>query len=145
PDDLSPPYWINMGAMAISTLAGSLLSINTVDAPFLLLLRPFIKGFTIFYWTTGTWWIPMLLVLGVWRYVYKRFPLRYDPLYWGAVFPLGMYATSTLELTRAMGFGFLHWLPKLFFAIALVAWFAAFIGVARNLWHLARHARAPSS
>src|SRR5574337_567571 len=68
PDDLSPPYWINMGAMAISTLAGSLLSINAVDAPFLLSLRPFIKGFTIFYWATGTWWIPMLLVLGVWRH-----------------------------------------------------------------------------
>src|SRR5574337_830554 len=145
PDDLSPPYWINMGAMAISTLAGSLLSINAVDAPFLLSLRPFIKGFTIFYWATGTWWIPMLLVLGVWRHVYKRFPLRYDPLYWGAVFPLGMYATSTLEMTRAMGFGFLGLLPKLFFAIALVAWLGAFIGVARNLWRLALRSRAPSS
>lgn len=42
-----------------------------------------IKGFTIFYWATGTWWIPMLLLLGVWRYLYKRFPLHYDPLYWG--------------------------------------------------------------
>src|SRR5574337_434526 len=145
PDDLSPPFWINMGAMAISTLVGSLLSINAVDAPFLLSLRPFIKGFTIFYWATGTWWIPMLLVLGVWRHVYKRFPLRYDPLYWGAVFPLGMYATSTLEMTRAMGFGFLGLLPKLFFAIALVAWLGAFIGVARNLWRLALRSRAPSS
>ena len=25
PSDLAPPYWINMGAMAISTLAGTLL------------------------------------------------------------------------------------------------------------------------
>ncbi|TAL86713.1 MAG: C4-dicarboxylate ABC transporter [Candidimonas sp.] len=130
PGDLSPPYWINMGAMAISTLAGSLLSINAVDAPFLLSLQPFIKGFTIFYWATGTWWIPMLLVLGVWRYIYKRFPLRYDPLYWGGVFPLGMYATSTLEMARAMGFGFLGFLPKLVFAVALVAWLVAFAGVA---------------
>ena len=32
PGDLSPPYWINMGAMAISTLAGSLLIINTPHA-----------------------------------------------------------------------------------------------------------------
>ncbi len=145
PDDLSPPYWINMGAMAISTLAGSLLSINAVDAPFLLSLRPFIKGFTIFYWATGTWWIPMLLVLGAWRYVYKRFPLRYDPLYWGAVFPLGMYATSTLEMARAMDFGFLGLLPKLFFGIALVAWVGAFIGVAHNLLRLAMRPRAPMS
>ena len=133
PNDLSPPYWINMGAMAISTLAGSLLSINAANSPFLLSLSPFIKGFTIFYWATGTWWIPMLLVLGVWRYVYKRFPLRYDPLYWGAVFPLGMYATSTFEMTRALGFNFLGVLPKLFFGIALAAWVAAFVGVLRSL------------
>lgn len=53
--DLSPPHWINMGAMAISTQAGSLLIINAPDAPFLLSLLPFPKGFTVFYWATGTW------------------------------------------------------------------------------------------
>lgn len=88
PGDLAPPYWINMGAMAISTLAGSLLISNAVDAPYLMSLLPFIKGFTVLYWATGTWWIPMLLLLGAWRYIYKRFPFEYDPLYWGAVFPL---------------------------------------------------------
>ncbi|MCG3202820.1 MAG: hypothetical protein NFCOHLIN_02706 [Gammaproteobacteria bacterium] len=145
PADLSPPYWINMGAMAISTLGGSLLSINAADAPFLLSLQPFIKGFTIFYWATGTWWIPMLLVLGVWRHIYKRFPLRYDPLYWGAVFPLGMYATSTFEMAQAMGFGFLGLLPKLFFGIALAAWTATFGGVLHGLFTLVsrRPARPP--
>ncbi|MCC7463379.1 MAG: tellurite resistance/C4-dicarboxylate transporter family protein [Gammaproteobacteria bacterium] len=132
PGDLSPPYWINMGAMAISTLAGSLLILNSADAPFLLSLLPFLKGFTIFYWATGTWWIPMLLLLGVWRYIYKRFPLKYDPLYWGAVFPLGMYATCTHELTLAMGFDFLAALPRFFLYIALVSWLAAFIGVLRS-------------
>lgn len=90
PSDLSPPYWINMGAMAISTLAGSLLISSTIDAPFLQSVLPFMKGFTIFYWVTGTWWIPMLFILAIWRHVYKKFPLKYDPLYWGAVFPLGM-------------------------------------------------------
>ena len=74
PGDLTPPYWINMGAMAISTLAGARLVQNTPDAPFLSSLLPFLKGFTVFYWATGTWWIPMLLVLGVWRHVIQRFP-----------------------------------------------------------------------
>ena len=32
----------------------------------------------------------MLVILGIWRHLIRRFPLRYDPLYWGAVFPLGM-------------------------------------------------------
>lgn len=133
PGDLSPPYWINMGAMAISTLAGSLLIINAPDAPFLISLLPFIKGFTIFYWATGTWWIPMLVILALWRHVYKRFPLNYDPLYWGAVFPLGMYAVGTDRMQEAMGFGFLGFLPPTFFGIALAAWITVFVGLVRDL------------
>ncbi len=133
PGDLSPPYWINMGAMAISTLAGSLLILNAPDAPFLLSLLPFIKGFTVFYWATGTWWIPMLVVLALWRYVYRRFPMKYDPLYWGAVFPLGMYAASTREMIEAMGFDFLGFLPPAFLYVALAAWTAAFAGLALDL------------
>ncbi len=133
PGDLSPPYWINMGAMAISTLAGSLLIINVPDAPFLLSLLPFIKGFTVFYWATGTWWIPMLVVLAVWRYVYRRFPMKYDPLYWGAVFPLGMYAASTNQVIAAMGIDFLGFLPPIFLYIALAAWTAAFTGFVIDL------------
>lgn len=139
PGDLSPPYWINMGAMAISTLAGSLLILNSDEAPFLISLQPFIKGFTVFYWATGTWWIPMLLVLGVWRHGYKRFPLKYDPLYWGAVFPLGMYATCTQQMIAAMGFEFLYPLPLLFLYIALAAWAVVFFGLVR---FLLRHRRA---
>ncbi|MBU6258734.1 MAG: tellurite resistance/C4-dicarboxylate transporter family protein [Burkholderiales bacterium] len=137
PRDLTPPYWINMGAMAISTLAGSQLGLNAADAPFLHALRPFIDGFTIFYWATVTWWIPMLLVLGVWHCVCRRRPLRYDPLFWGAVFPLGMYAASTFEMARALGLGFLDPLPKVFFGLALLAWTAAFVGVLRALVALA--------
>lgn len=138
PSDLAPPYWINMGAMAISTLAGSLLVINSPGAPFLESLVPFIKGFTIFYWATGSWWIPMLLILGVWRHVIKRFPLAYDPLYWGAVFPLGMYSASTYVLLQAMEFSFLGSLPTTFFYISLVVWSVTFIGVCRSLIRLRR-------
>lgn len=133
PGDLSPPYWINMGAMAISTLAGSLLIINVADAPYLSSLLPFIKGFTVFYWATGTWWIPMLVILALWRHVYKRFPMKYDPLYWGAVFPLGMYSVSTHRMSEAMGFDFLWFLPPAFLYIALAAWVATFIGFSLDL------------
>src|SRR3546814_6589454 len=117
-----------MGAMAISTLAGSLLIINAEHAPYLHSLLPFLKGFTIFYWATGMWWIPMLIVLELWCYVYKKFPVRYDPLYWGAVFPLGMYAASTHQMDLAMGFDFLDPLPTAFLYIALLAWAATFYG-----------------
>ena len=142
PGDLTPPYWINMGAMAISTLAGSLLIVNAPEAPFLQSMLPFLKGFTILYWATGTWWIPMLLLLGIWRYIYKRFPLTYSPLYWGAVFPLGMYAACTHELVLALSVDFLDVLAPVFLVAALAAWTAAFVGLLRQL---ARRARDLSS
>ena len=135
PGDLTPPYWINMGAMAISTLAGARLVQNTPDAPFLASLLPFLKGFTVFYWATGTWWIPMLLLLGVWRHLVERFPLRYDPLYWGAVFPLGMYTVATKQMAAALELPFLAPLPPVIFAAALAAWTLACIGLA---WELLR-------
>jgi tellurite resistance protein TehA-like permease len=133
PGDLSPAYWINMGAMAISALAGSLLITNAPSAPYLRSLLPFLKGFTVFYWATGTWWIPMLVILGVWRYVFRRFPLHYDPLYWGAVFPVGMYAVATLQMARAMDLGFLGWIPRCFVYLAILGWAATFIGFAATM------------
>lgn len=134
PGDLSPPYWINMGAMAISTLAGSLLIINTPHAPFLFSTLAFLKGFTIFYWATGSWWVPMLFILAIWRHFYKRFPFKYDPLYWGAVFPLGMYTACTFEMAEAMHLEFLIPIPKYFIFLAQMAWLATFIGLLRSLY-----------
>lgn len=133
PGDLAPPYWINMGAMAISTLAGSLLIMNTPHAPFLLSTLAFLKGFSVFYWATGTWWIPMLIILAFWRHLYKKFPLTYDPLYWGAVFPLGMYTASTFMMAKAMNLEFLMPIPRYFIYIALLAWAATFVGLMRQL------------
>lgn len=133
PGDLSPPYWISMGAMAISTLAGSLLLLNAPYSPFLLSTVGFIKGFTVFFWATGTWWIPMLVILACWRHLYKKFPLNYDPLYWGAVFPLGMYTVCTFMMAKAMNLDFLMPIPKYFIYAALVAWTLAFIGLIRKV------------
>ena len=136
PGDLAPPYWINMGAMAISTLVGTLLIDNAQTAPYLWSLLPFLKGFTIFYWATATWWIPMLIILAWWRHIYKKYPLRYDPLYWGAVFPLGMYPTATLHLARTMDLDFLSPIPIGVFWVAMLAWVLAFGGLLGRVWGL---------
>lgn len=76
----------------------------------------------------------MLLILAVWRYLYQRFPLRYDPLYWGAVFPLGMYAASTHNMQQALAMPFLDTLATVFLYVALAAWAVTFYGLCKWLW-----------
>lgn len=136
PSDLSPPYWINMGAMAISTLAGAMLISAAPESTLLRQILPFLKGFTLFFWATATWWIPMLLILGVWRHGYMRFSLRYDPLYWGAVFPLGMYTACTLRVSQAMDIDAITSIPNVFIWVALVAWSLTFVGLVRRIMTL---------
>jgi tellurite resistance protein TehA-like permease len=134
PNDFAPSYWINMGAiMAISTLAGSLLITNASKFSYLHTLLPFLKGFTLLYWVTGTWWIPFLLVLEFWRHVYKRYPLRYDPLYWGVVFPLGMYSVATFRLAKIVDLPFLIAISQFFIYIAVFAWITVIFGLFRAI------------
>lgn len=124
PSDLAPPYWIAMGAMAISTLAGAQLVLDVPQAPLLAALQPFLQGFTILYWATGSWWLPLLVVLTLWRYLVRRDALGADTLDWSAVFPLGMYSAATTQLAAAIALDFLRALGTAFFWIAVLAWCA---------------------
>ncbi len=133
-EDFGPPYWINMGAVAISALAGSLL-IQIGDVwPLLDPLLPFIRGFTFFFWAVASWWIPFLFALMLWRYLWEGDRMRYEPGVWGMIFPLGMYTTSTLQFDRAMGYDFLDPIPHVLVFIALAGWALAMLGVLRRLW-----------
>ena len=127
--DFSPPYWINMGAVAISTLAGATLILRAEHWPLIKPFLPFVTGFTMFFWSVATWWIPFLLTLMAWRYLWKKDRLAYEPALWGMVFPLGMYTTSTLQLSRAMGLEFLKVVPQVFIWVALAAWLATMTGL----------------
>jgi tellurite resistance protein TehA-like permease len=142
---LTPPYWINMGAVAITTLAGARLILAASEWHLLSEILPFIKGFTLFFWSAGTWWIPLLFILGFWRHVYKRFPLRYDPQYWGMVFPLGMYTVCTFQLSKAINFEPLMIIPRYFVFIAFAAWLAAFVGFLLSLLPTRAPAATPVS
>lgn len=144
PAELGPPYWVDMGAVAISTLAGATLIANLERHPVLATIAPFIKGGTILFWSAATWWIPMLLLLGFWRHVIRRFPIRYDPAYWALVFPVGMYAVCTLKLAHALDLTEIVVIPRVVIWLALLAWIVTFAGMLHSLFRTLR-SRTPSA
>ena len=76
------------------------------------------------------------MILAIWRHGFRRQPLEYDPQWWGAVFPLGMYAVATFRMADALDLDFLDGIPRVFLGLALVAWLAVFIGMIRSLGRL---------
>lgn len=130
---LTPGYWIAMGAVAITTLAGALLVLAAEHAAFLRELLPFVEGMTVMWWAMATWWIPLLLVLGAWRHLRQHTPLRYDVQYWSMVFPLGMYTAATVRFAQAVDWPFLDPLPHVMGIAAAVAWVATSVGLVRAL------------
>ncbi len=156
PSDLTPPYWINMGAMAITTVAGVRLLQTPAPSAFLLPLRPYIEGFTVMMWAWGTWWIPLLLIIGVWKYLVSHELVRYQPALWSIVFPLGMYATAVQLLSHIAGLDFLRPVGAPLTWIAFVAWVLVALGwgwsiiaalrrVARERAQIGQRAATPSS
>ena len=129
-DQATPPYWINMGALAITTLAGSNLILAAPRWDLLRELEPFLQGTTILFWAFATWWVPLLVIMGLWRHGVKRVPLRYDPQFWALVFPLGMYSVATTTMIEAIGLPFGSWIPAAFFWIGLGAWAVTAVGMA---------------
>jgi tellurite resistance protein TehA-like permease len=133
PAKLTPPYWINMGALAITTLAGARLILSSKSWEILHDFQPFIGGFTLFFWATGTWWVPLLVIVGFWRHMVERVPITYDPQYWSLVFPLGMYTAATWTFAGATGMSFLLVIPRIGVYIAMLAWLITFCGMLLKL------------
>ena len=100
PEELTPPYWVAMGGLAITVLAGARI-VEMADAPMVQATRGLIAGLAVVFWAFATWLVPVLVAAGWWRHVRRRVPLRYEATQWSIVFPLGMYGVAGLYLGTA--------------------------------------------
>lgn len=141
PEDTSPLLWVIMGAAAISVNAGTSLLESDTHLQFLLALKPFIDGVALMLWAWATWWIPMLIIFGIWKHGIRRYPLRYEPALWSMVFPLGMYAVSSFRLGLAADFPPLEWISRIMVWVAFATWCLVMLGL---LLHLLNHHQKPA-
>lgn len=127
--ELVPDHWVNLGAAAISALAGATLC--GLDGLLPAGIRPALMGATLLFWSVATWWLPLLLVLGAWRHGIRQHPLRYEARYWSLVFPLGMYSVASARVSEVFGQPILSRLAAVVAPVAISAWVLTFIGLLR--------------
>jgi len=111
-----------MGATAITVLAGARILTLPAALPVTRATAGFVEGFSFALWAFGTWWIPLLILLGLWRHVRRRWPLRYEPALWSAVFSLGMYSVATLSFGQVARLDFMEPLGRFMLWVAVAAW-----------------------
>ena len=133
PADLTPPYWVAMGATAITTLAGARI-VQMADAPTVSATRGLIAGASVMFWAFGSWLIPVLLGAGWWRHVTHRIPLSYEATWWSIVFPLGMYGVAGYSLGSADHLPIVRAIGENETWVALFAWACVFAAMLVHLW-----------
>jgi tellurite resistance protein TehA-like permease len=132
PVDLTPPYWVAMGATAITVLAGSRI-VQMADAPTVAVTRGLVAGTSVMFWAFGTWLIPVLVAAGWWRHVTHHVPLRYEATMWSMVFPLGMYGVAGHYLGAADHLPIVRMIGENETWAALAVWALTFVGMVMHL------------
>ncbi|MHB1064310.1 MAG: tellurite resistance/C4-dicarboxylate transporter family protein [Georgenia sp.] len=133
PEELTPPYWVAMGACAITVLAGARI-VEMADAPMANATRGLVAGLSVVFWAFATWLIPPLLAAGWWRHVRHRVPLRYEATLWSIVFPLGMYAVAGIYLGTADDLPLVGAIGAIELWFAFAVWCLVFVAMAVHLW-----------
>ena len=133
PQDLTPPYWVAMGAVAITVLAGARI-VEMADAPMVAVTRSLVAGLAVVFWAFATWLLPVLVAAGWWRHVHHRVPLRYEATLWSIIFPLGMYAVAGIYLGDADALPLVEAIGGAELWVAFAAFVVVLVAMLRHLW-----------
>ena len=98
-------------------------------------LLPFLKGLTLLFWATATWWMPLLLMLGAWRHVVKAVPADLRPRLLGGGLPARhVHRLHLSHLARSSTCRSWTRSRPVFVWVALAAWAATFGGLVVETW-----------
>ena len=131
PEELNPPYWVSMGAMAITVVAGAKI-VEMDSTPIVAATSGLIGGLSVLGWAWATWLVPVLFAVGIWRHAVHRIPLRYEATWWSIVFPLGMYAVAGMYIGRADALPIVEAIGAAWLWVGVAAWLVAAVQMTRS-------------
>lgn len=141
PSRIGPSYWIFMGATAITVLAGSRILVLPKGVPILEESESFISGLTLTLWAFGLWWVPMLLIFGVWRHGINRWPTSFEGGFWSIVFPLGMFAVASMHFGLEIHLPIVVLLGEVFAIVSVMVWLLVVVLLIGNVFNVPRRPR----
>ncbi|MGH3448425.1 MAG: tellurite resistance/C4-dicarboxylate transporter family protein, partial [Nocardioidaceae bacterium] len=133
-EDLTPSYWVAMGAASITVLAGARI-VQMATAPMVEVMHGLIAGLSVMFWALAAWLIPLLTAAMWWRHGTHRVPIRYESDLWSVIFPLGMFAVASIYLGDADNLPLIGDIGEVELWVAFGAWVLTFVAM---LAHLAR-------
>ncbi|GAC47307.1 tellurite resistance/C4-dicarboxylate transporter family protein [Gordonia aichiensis] len=139
-DDEVAPYWVLMGAGAISVLAGA--EVMGTGSAQRLVTHDVVGTLCLMAWIFGTWLIPLLIVLMIWHARRPGTNSGFRTALWSLVFPIGMYGVASRQLGVAWHVSWLKDLGTWEAWVALAVWVVVFAGMARWWWRWVRARRS---
>lgn len=122
PAELNPSFWVVMGALAISCLAGSHIGAMNDASSVAVAAKSIAIGVSLMLWGLATWLVVALLLLGTWRHLARKVGASYVTTLWAMVFPMGVYSAASMTLGKLESTAPIAWCGKVFIWVALTAW-----------------------
>ncbi|MGC4933584.1 tellurite resistance/C4-dicarboxylate transporter family protein [Gordonia sp. DT30] len=126
-DDEVAPYWVLMGAGAISVLAAAeILGTGTEQA---VMSEAVVGAVAMAIWSFITWLVPMLIALTHWQTFRPGGNRRFRAALWAMVFPIGMYGEATRQLGHVRDTGWMVTVGLWESWVALAVWVLVALGM----------------
>ncbi|MGE5406866.1 MAG: tellurite resistance/C4-dicarboxylate transporter family protein [Methanosarcina sp.] len=129
PEETDHTYWIDTGAAAISVISGLTFIEKTPATDTFIGLLPFVKGAVLMLWITATWWIPLIVVIEIWRYFVKKVTIKYSPVQWSMIFAVGTYSLATMKTGQFISMPAITGAGRVFLYVALILFLLTFSGL----------------
>jgi tellurite resistance protein TehA-like permease len=120
-------HWIAGGALAISALAAGKITAGAKALSVLGSGGGFLEDLAVVLWVLAILWLPLLLAAEV-----LRPRLRYDVRRWSTVFPIGMYAVSSLVVGAVASAGAITSFARVWVWVAAAVWTIVFVAMVRH-------------